>query len=45
MDSSVDALLNVIKDIINPSYMSDIFEGAETISDCIKQMSAITYQN
>jgi hypothetical protein len=43
MNGSVDALLDVINDIIKPSYMSDIFEGAETISDCIQQMCNFTY--
>jgi hypothetical protein len=43
MNGSVDALLDVITDITNPSYMSDIFEGAETINDCIQQMSDITF--
>jgi hypothetical protein len=43
MNGSVDALLDVINDIIKPSYMSDIFEGAETISDCIQQMCDFTY--
>lgn len=39
VDGTVDALFNVIDDIINPLYMCEIFEGALSISDCILFMN------
>ena len=42
-DGSVNALFDVVDDIIHPSYMSDIFEGAYTISECIQQKHFLNF--
>ena len=43
IDNSIDALFDVVNDIINPNYMSDIFEGAYTISECIQQKHFLNF--
>lgn len=38
INGTVDALMEVLNDIVDPYYMSEVFEGAETMNDCIQYM-------
>ena len=42
-DHSVNNLFDVVNDIIHPSYMSDIFDEAYTISECIQQKHFLNF--